>query len=197
MATFETSYHITEMMEGGYSNNAKDKGGETYKGISRQFYPNWKGWQFIYKKVKPISRNTVFPELEQSVKDFYKKNFWEKLRAYKMGQNLANQLFDFAVHSGVSTASKYLQIVCNSQNRHPDVVVIIGNKTLLAVYNLPDSSLAEKLLQSREIFIQKLAVQYPEFKKGWINRIAFLKSHLSTVGISFGAIALIGLTLFF
>ncbi len=33
--------------EGGYANHPADKGGETYRGISRKANPNWEGWKYI------------------------------------------------------------------------------------------------------------------------------------------------------
>lgn len=33
--------------EGGYANVLGDKGGETYMGISRVYWPSWPGWPVI------------------------------------------------------------------------------------------------------------------------------------------------------
>ena len=35
--------------EGGYLNDSSDSGGRTYKGISENNFPNWKGWKIINK----------------------------------------------------------------------------------------------------------------------------------------------------
>jgi len=34
-------------LEGGYSNDIDDAGGETYAGISRNNFPDWYGWTII------------------------------------------------------------------------------------------------------------------------------------------------------
>ena len=47
MANFIKSYEITCKHEGGYSFDPDDAGGETYKGISRRFNPQWSGWKII------------------------------------------------------------------------------------------------------------------------------------------------------
>lgn len=47
MADFKTAYDITSGLEGGYVNDTNDLGQETYKGISRRFWPHWDGWQHI------------------------------------------------------------------------------------------------------------------------------------------------------
>ena len=44
MAIFNLAYKKLEVAEGGYVNDPDDKGGETYKGISRKANPNWAGW---------------------------------------------------------------------------------------------------------------------------------------------------------
>ena len=36
--------------EGGYVNDPDDPGGETYKGIARNMWPDWAGWAIIDKK---------------------------------------------------------------------------------------------------------------------------------------------------
>jgi lysozyme family protein len=54
MAHFKTAYALTMGHEGIYSNNPKDRGGETYKGIARKFHPSWEGWKAIDRmKNKP------------------------------------------------------------------------------------------------------------------------------------------------
>ena len=44
MADFRLAYKKIEAAEGGYVNDPDDKGGETYKGISRKANPDWNGW---------------------------------------------------------------------------------------------------------------------------------------------------------
>ena len=197
MATFETSYHITETMEGGYSNHPSDKGKETYAGISRASFPNWEGWKLIDKQPKPIKRNTFFSDLAMPVRHFYRANFWLPLQCGLMPQVVANQLFDYAVNSGKSRAVKSLQSVLNSMGAFLKVDGIVGAKTQGALKRYDANQVAEKLLLERETFINRLAQSQPQFKNGWLNRIAYLKSHLGTLGISFGVVALLGLTLFF
>jgi lysozyme family protein len=47
MADFKQAHSIVMNNEGGYANDPSDRGGETYKGISRNNFPNWKGWKLI------------------------------------------------------------------------------------------------------------------------------------------------------
>ena len=41
--SFDRAFVTTMQSEGGYVNNPKDPGGETYMGISRNNYPHWQG----------------------------------------------------------------------------------------------------------------------------------------------------------
>ena len=197
MAQFGISYHITEQMEGGYSNNPHDKGGETYAGISRVSFPDWKGWAFLDKQAHPIQHNAKFSYLSRDVEQFYRTEFWKKLNCGFMSQVVANQLFDYAVNSSKSKAVKSLQTVLNRLGAFLQVDGIIGEKTLTAMARFNQDDIAGNLLIQRENFINRLALQQPQFKRVWLNRIAYLKSHLSTAGVSFGLIAIAGLTLFF
>ena len=74
MADFNESFDIVIKHEGLYSNHAKDKGGETFMGISRVYHPEWDGWEIV--------DNASFHEnkgvLLNSVKYFYKTNYWNR-----------------------------------------------------------------------------------------------------------------------
>lgn len=99
--------------EGGYVNDADDAGGETYKGIARNFWPNWRGWQFIdgakYNSNWPKCL-TVISQLQDAVIDFYKVNFWDKIGGDMIAsQTIADMLVDSAVNEGVKPAVRRAQ----------------------------------------------------------------------------------------
>ncbi|MBC7912857.1 MAG: hypothetical protein H7Y07_01930, partial [Pyrinomonadaceae bacterium] len=47
MANFDLAYKITMHNEGGYANDPQDNGGETWKGVARNFCPKWAGWVIV------------------------------------------------------------------------------------------------------------------------------------------------------
>ncbi len=103
MSSFDIAYANTKKNEGGYVNNSKDAGGETYAGISRVYNPTWSGWAFIdaKKKVAPIKWNTKFPELDSNVAAFYKANYWDNKGFGSINsQSIANIIHDTFVTSG-------------------------------------------------------------------------------------------------
>ncbi len=145
MADFEKAFKITLGYEGGYSNHKKDKGGETYKGIARNFWPDWAGWRLIDKikeRMPPCHWTANFNgsiQLQEQVKSFYRYHFWDALKCGQMPQEIANELFDTSVNMGTGYGTKCLQRALNKLNRnqkdYPDINVDggIGNQTLDAL----------------------------------------------------------------
>lgn len=117
MANFTIALKKVLKNEGGYANNPNDAGGETYKGISRKNHPTWTGWVSIdqIKKAHPKGFKTILEhtsELQDKVKEFYKRRFWDELCLDTCGnQELANQAFDMAVNAGIKAGVKILQKV--------------------------------------------------------------------------------------
>jgi len=165
VANFEPSFEKMIKNEGGYVLHtvAGDNGGQTYAGIARNFHSSWKGWDFIDRG------DTDNDVLTQMVREFYKKNFWDRIKGDDLNkQGIAESLFDFSVNAGIKTASKLAQLVIGTT---PDG--IIGARSL------------EKINASdEEVFILKYALakitRYTEIVKrnpkqrkfylGWINR---------------------------
>jgi lysozyme family protein len=122
MAAFERCLNILLNTEGGYSNHELDSGKETYRGISRKFWPDWKGWLIIdeYREHKLFPKLLELDEdLQKLVSIFYEENFWKASKAYAVAVydvNAAFRLFDFAVNAGIPVACKQFQIVCNTLN---------------------------------------------------------------------------------
>lgn len=104
MADFSTAYNVLAANEGGYANNPADPGGETYRGISRRYHPDWSGWSWIdsYKASNgSIPRGTIFPQLEGSVQEFVRNNYWIPIDGDEIqNQQIANMVLDFDYQSG-------------------------------------------------------------------------------------------------
>ena len=47
MASFKEAWEETSAVEGGYVDDDDDRGGETYRGVARNFHPDWPGWDRI------------------------------------------------------------------------------------------------------------------------------------------------------
>jgi Putative secretion activating protein len=116
MADFNEAIKPVLQYEGGYVNDPDDNGGETYKGISRKFWPRWTGWQFIDVAKKqagfPASLSKI-SGLQDSVLAFYRDNFWKPIGgdAVEHGE-VAGLILDSAVNEGISTAVRRAQGIC-------------------------------------------------------------------------------------
>lgn len=169
MAEFIKAYERTSFYEGGYANVKGDRGGETYRGISRVFHPNWSGWGIIDNK-KPLKHNQIVSSasLDALVKIFYKTQFWDKVQGdYIDSQIIAEFLYDYYVHSGkraIIALQKILKIGVDG---------IVGRQTLGAVNQACAKELLEDLKKERINFLTALSTRpgQSKFKSGWLNRV--------------------------
>ena len=113
MANYKEAISKVLKHEGGYVNDPADKGGETYKGISRKNWKAWSGWKIIDNSKslanfpKCLYVNTL---LNEYVIDFYKRNFWVPIGGDSIkDQSIANILMDAAVLEGIKPAVKRAQ----------------------------------------------------------------------------------------
>lgn len=145
MAEFKAAYQKTMSHEGLYSNDPRDLGGETWRGIARKKQPDWEGWQVVDAiKCNVAARDLAFrlngdEELEEMVQAFYQAEFWNKLMLDKItSQEVANELFDTAVNQGRIIAVKQFQqslnLLNNNQKHYSDINEDgkMGDKTLRA-----------------------------------------------------------------
>lgn len=187
MANFDIAHKTTSKNEGGYANNPLDRGGETYRGIARNFWSVWPGWVIIDAvKAKTgtkgidaiLAKNTA---LQSLVDSFYKINFWDVNRLDAiLNQELANKLFDIGVNSGTGTAAKTLQEALNLSNAngqaYPDIQVDgqVGPKTVQFTngHNRPELlyKLVIALQWERYIKIMRNNPSQEVFANSWFNR---------------------------
>lgn len=188
MADFKPAYEIIKRWEGGYANVPTDKGGETYAGIARRFWPNWSGWEIVDNKPHPIRNNTKFPELDYAVENFYHQ-LWTAGRFDQIAsQEVANIAFDFRVNSGTTAIKKIQQIVGASADG------VFGVDSMRRINAANPAKLNNDIKIVREKFYNQLALKPGQdiFLQGWLNRL----SSFPTIPVVSGlAVLVIGLTL--
>jgi lysozyme family protein len=178
MASFTLAYNLyVAPAEGGYANVPGDRGGETYAGISRVFYPDLPLWKYIdsVKAKRPIRHNEKFPELQPQVNEFYNK-LWNKHRLSEINnQFIAGIIFDYIVHSG-TTAIKAVQQILGVKADG-----IIGPETINAINKQAPEILGQKILEQRRNFLISFANKpnQQQFLRGWLNRIDKLQNDLN------------------
>ena len=161
MSNFEDAFQATMRREGGFVLHTVpgDRGGQTYAGIARNFHPDWHGWPFIDRKEIPP---TVV------VREFYRREFWDRMRCDELPSKIAAHLFDFGVNAGVRTAVRLAQIVAGAT---PDGV--IGPRTVAALQAMSEAEfeMAYTIAKiSRYAEIVNRDRSQSKFLLGWINR---------------------------
>lgn len=186
---FDLAFSITMRNEGAYSNITGDAGGETYMGISRVFNPSWSGWFLIDDwKAGVITTEARDASLEDKVKDFYRVQFWDRVRGDAVAQVsalVALELFDTAVNLGVHRAVEFLQTALNMQNQfgktYPDIAVDgkLGQQTLNTLRRYlatePGSRKDNELIllncmNGEQYIYYKKNSQHERFR-GWFKRV--------------------------
>ncbi len=169
MASFSEAYKLLLPLEGGYVNIASDRGGETYAGISRKYFPKWTGWDIVDKS-KPLKKGQIInnPSLDQMKSRFYENTFWNPIKGNSIvSQNVANFIFDWYVNSGSSAVIR----IQRALGLTPDG--LIGKLTIDKI-NGYGPSLIAALKVERIDFVNDIIKNDPSqeiFRKGWMNRI--------------------------
>lgn len=139
---FESALSAVDALESLYSNNPKDRGGETFCGIARTRHPTWSGWPLVdqmKREGRPIEKTV---ELGKLVNDFYKANFWSAQKCDlidDLSPSIAHELFESSVNCGPTQGGKFLQRALNLLNRrgtlYEDLTVDgqVGLKTIAAL----------------------------------------------------------------
>lgn len=126
MAKFEIAEQITGKIEGTYSNDPDDPGGETACGISRVNHPQAKIWPILDRhQVK--EQALLDADFVLLVSDFYKENFWDCYRLDEVrSQRIANEIYDSGVNLGQVRVARWVQENLNVLNRWgkawPDII---------------------------------------------------------------------------
>ena len=169
MASYQQAVQNTELWEGGWSCNPSDSGGETYRGISRNNWPNWAGWPIV----DALKASSLFPksldsdqELQGYVVNFYHTNFWNYDGIND--QTVANKIFDLGVNVGKVHAVKIAQSAVGvPTDGH------YGPNTEAAINSTSSGSLLSTIRSTAETYHQSIVQSHPQdaqFLAGWIRR---------------------------
>ena len=115
MADFNKAIVKVLKKEGGYVNNPADRGGETYKGITRKYHSTSYVWTLIDRlkdecggvNAKFKNKLNLNTQIDAEIRKIYKANYWDKFKLDTVpNQKVAEQIFDDSVNRGVAAACK-------------------------------------------------------------------------------------------
>lgn len=150
---FDAAFQRLIGFEGGYSNDARDPGGETKYGISKRSYPG-----------EDIAGMTL-----ERAKAIYSRDYWGPAGCDAVADSIKFDLFDMAVNSGVKPAVRTLQKAAGVPDREVDGV--LGPRTLQAVQAMPAARMVARFNGARLAYMADLT-NWPAFSRGWAKRIA-------------------------
>lgn len=173
MNAFDQAFQNTVGLEGGYSNNPADKGGETMYGIT-QAVARASGYTGAMSQL-PLA----------TAKQIYKTNYWDVMKLDQIANLspfIALKLFDTGVNMGTSTPSRFLQHALNCLNANPNLAEdgAIGAATINSLKDFltypKGESIILKMLNAQQCikYMDIVAANRSQviFIKGWIaNRI--------------------------
>lgn len=153
----------------GYVNIDGDNGGETVSGICRKLYPHLSIWKSLDDKDTLRKKQLYSPTEEEweEIYNIYYRSYYKKVQGeYYNDINLALNVFDMAVNSGVGNAVKMLQRLL-----HINVDGIAGEQTVRTANN--KKGVLEAYKQARVDYYTKISNRgsNKKFLKGWLNRV--------------------------
>jgi lysozyme family protein len=163
-ADWDKAIEFVLKMEGGYTWDPNDPGGETKYGISKKAYPQLDIANLSIEEAKAI----------------YRTDFWNACSCDDLPSDLALCVFDMGVNQGTTKAKRILQMTLDVQ-----VDGIIGPKTIAAAAK-SNYYHAKKYLAHRLAEYSRLMVENPKlliYANNWSYRVLSLLEILLIDGV--------------
>jgi len=143
------------VIEGGLSDNPKDRGGKTKHGISSRWHPD-----------VDIDNLTV----EGAVK-IYREEYWNPNRYSELPKSLAKKVFNVATNIGPARANKMFQKAMGLKGSEQDGK--IGDDTIKLAFNKDPKVVIDRIIKDQQKLYDKLIKSdqsQEEWTNGWRNR---------------------------
>ena len=145
--------------EGGFVNHPRDPGGMTNLGVTRATLAQWRK-----VPVLSVSEDEMRSLKISDVAPIYRNRYWDAVRGDDLPSGVDWSVFDWAVNSGPSRATRALQ---RSVGAVADGV--IGPNTLSAVKAADVGHVINSMFAERQAFYERLST-FDAFGKGWTRR---------------------------
>ena len=188
MAVISESLRALYDVEGIYSNDPDDSGGETIFGIARKHWPKLYLWHFVDSitgmKLSPMERDKAFKNdgaLITEVANFYRREFWDMYSLDLFTQRLADEIFEQSVNLGTGRCTRNIQTALNILNKSGTLwedVKIDGNfgATTLRVLRQAVKTDERYIIGCLNLLqgTHYLALNNEKYIRGWIKRAQWL-----------------------
>lgn len=158
--------------EGGFVNHPADPGGMTNLGCTKATWEQWVGRKVTETEMRALTPSDVAP--------LYKKRYWDKVMGDDLPTGVDYAVFDAAVNSGVTRASRWLQQAVGVTDDG-----VIGPKTLIAVKATDPLTLVQWFNKRRAEFLKGLTT-WDAFGKGWGRRVMEVNATARQMATYFG-----------
>jgi lysozyme family protein len=154
---WDKCFDMVIVHEGGYVDNPADPGGATNLGCTKAVWEQYVG--------HPVTKDDIKNLTKADVKPLYKKRYWDAIHGDALPSGLDYCIFDCAINSGVSRASKFIQEIVGVP-----VDGAIGNNTIAAIAQINPITLINEFSDKRQSFLESLKT-FATFGKGWTRRV--------------------------
>lgn len=165
-ANFDKALPFVRKSEGGNDDDSADHGGRTSRGITQREYDAWR-----VKQGLPL--RDVWTADDSEISTIYHDNYWEP-HCDSLPAGPDYLFFDFNVNAGPHRATVTLQRALGISADG-----VFGPQTLASVQSANANDLIEKFSAEKISFYESL--NQPRFTKGWLNRVAEVKSNALTL----------------
>jgi len=155
---FERCFQLLLKDEGGFVNDPKDRGGATNLGVTLGTWSSWVRYPATVEMIKALTPEDVRP--------LYKKNYWDYVKADQLSVGVDYCVFDCAVNSGATRASRFAQLAAGVS-----VDGLIGTITLKQINAMHPDDFVRAFTQERIEYLHRLDT-FDRFGRGWLNRIS-------------------------
>lgn len=156
-ANFAPCMKVSLVYEGLWSDNPKDPGGATMKGITIG----------TFRRYKPGATKTMLRNITQTdVEYIYRDGYWTPIRGDDLPAGVDMSTFDYGINSGPSRSVRDLQSVLGVGADGK-----VGGETLKALAVADKKQVIQKHCAKRLGFMHGLKT-WNTFKRGWSARVA-------------------------
>lgn len=155
-SNFEPCLKFVLHHEGLWSDDPRDPGGATMKGVTLAVYREYLGRDASKDELRNIPDNHL--------QDLYRSRYWSKVRCDDLPAGLDLAVFDMAVNSGVGRAAKLLQRCVGATEDG-----VIGPKTMALITDVPAQQMIIRFSEQRRMFYKSLKA-FETFGRGWLRR---------------------------